>query len=660
MAALMQLPGSPQREKAMTNARAGTAPALDVITIGRASVDLYGQQIGSRLEDVTSFAKSVGGCPANIAIGTARLGLRSALLTRVGDEPFGRFLREQLAREGVNLDGLKTDPERLTALAILSVESDTSFPLLFYRENCADMALTEGDIEEAFIARARAVVVTGTHFARPGPEAAQRKAMRLMRQAGGKVVLDIDYRPNLWGLAGHDAGDKRYIASAAVSERMKTVLPGCDLIVGTEEEVLIASGESELVAALETIRALTPATIVLKRGPMGCIVYEGAIPRDLEDGIVGRGFPIEVYNVLGAGDAFMSGFLRGWLGGESLRTAATWANACGAFAVSRLLCSPESPTFAELHYFLKHGSRHRALRKDEDINHIHWATTRRRPIPSLMAFACDHRSQLEDLADRLGADPARIGGFKRLAVKAAARVAKGRPGYGMLLDEKHGREAMVEFARHSFCWLGRPVEEPGSRPLRFESGRDIGSALPEWPVDHCIKALCLYHPDDPAELKREQQETLRGLFEASRRVGREVLIEIIAGRNGPLGTDTVARALEELYALGIKPDWWKLEPQAWPAAWAAIEQVIARHDPWCRGVLLLGLDAPAEDLEASFAATAGAPIVKGFAVGRTIFMSAAEGWLSGRLDDEAAIADMAARFKALTGLWLATRGRKAA
>ena len=112
---------------------------LDVITIGRASVDLYGQQIGSRLEDVTSFAKSVGGCPANIAIGTARLGLRSALLTRVGNEQFGRFLREQLGREGVDLDGLKTDPERLTALAILSVESDKSFPLLFYRENCADM-----------------------------------------------------------------------------------------------------------------------------------------------------------------------------------------------------------------------------------------------------------------------------------------------------------------------------------------------------------------------------------------------------------------------------------------------------------------------------------------------------------------------------------------
>ena len=321
--------------------RADTGHALDVITIGRSSVDLYGQQIGSRLEDITSFAKSVGGCPANIAIGTARLGLRSALLSRVGDEQIGRYIREQMVREGVATDGIITDAERLSALVILSVENDKSFPLIFYRENCADMALDEGDVDPEFIRSARAVVVTGTHFSKPKPDAAQRKAIRLMKEAGGKVVFDIDYRPNLWGLAGHGEGDSRYIASDAVSSHLKTVLADCDLIVGTEEEVLIASGEEDLLSALKTIRALSSGTIVLKRGPMGCIVYEGAISDDLEDGIVGKGFPIEVFNVLGAGDAFMSGFLRGWLGGESLATAATWANACGAFAVSRLLCAPE-------------------------------------------------------------------------------------------------------------------------------------------------------------------------------------------------------------------------------------------------------------------------------------------------------------------------------
>jgi 5-dehydro-2-deoxygluconokinase len=215
------------------------APNLDLITIGRASVDLYGQQIGSRLEDIASFAKSVGGCPANIAIGSARLGLKSAIVTRVGDEQMGRFIREQFQREGVATDGVKADPTRLTALVLLSVESDKSFPMIFYRDNCADMALSEDDIDPAFIASSRAVLVTGTHFSQPNTEAAQRKAMRIAREHGGKIIFDIDYRPNLWGLAGHAAGDARYIASAAVSARLKTVLAECDLIVGTEEEVQI-------------------------------------------------------------------------------------------------------------------------------------------------------------------------------------------------------------------------------------------------------------------------------------------------------------------------------------------------------------------------------------------------------------------------------------
>ncbi|AZO04513.1 MULTISPECIES: 5-dehydro-2-deoxygluconokinase [unclassified Mesorhizobium] len=644
----------------MGEAVEGKYPPLDVITIGRASVDLYGQQIGSRLEDITSFAKSVGGCPANISVGTARLGLRSALLTRVGDEQMGRFIREQLRREGVSVDGLKTDKERLTALVLLSVESEGVSPMIFYRSDCADMALAEEDIDEAFIASARSVVVTGTHFSRPNSDAAQRKAIRLMKARGGKVVFDIDYRPNLWGLAGHAEGFERYVKSDRVSAQLKTVLPDCDLIVGTEEEIMIASGADDCLSALKTIRALSSATIVLKRGAKGCIVYDGPISDDLEDGIVGKGFPIEIYNVLGAGDAFMSGFLRGWLGGESFATAATWANACGAFAVSRLLCAPEYPTFEELQFFLKNGSKHLALRKDEAINHIHWATTRRRDIPSLMALACDHRVQLEDVAARVGADVSRIPDFKVLTVKAAAKVVAGRDGYGMLIDEKYGRDAMFEFARHSFSWLGRPVELPGSRPLRFEFSQDIGSQLTEWPVDHCIKCLCFYHPDDPEALKVEQQQKLRALFEAARKVGRELLVEIIAGKHGKLDDTTIPRALEELYALGIKPDWWKLEPQASAGAWAKIEQVIVRNDPWCRGVVLLGLEAPQDELVAAFAATANAPIVKGFAVGRTIFINAAEQWLAGRMSDDEAIADMASRFEQLTEAWLAARGRKAA
>ncbi len=189
--------------------QSGSRKRLDVITVGRCSVDLYGQQIGSRLEDVTSFAKSVGGCPSNIAIGTARLGLRSGLITRVGDEQMGRYVKEQMAREGVALDGIATDPARLTSLVLLSVENDKTFPLIFYRDNCADSALGEADVDEEFVKSSASVLVTGTHFSKPHTDAAQRKAMRIAKANSAKVILDIDYRPNLWGLAGHGAGEER-------------------------------------------------------------------------------------------------------------------------------------------------------------------------------------------------------------------------------------------------------------------------------------------------------------------------------------------------------------------------------------------------------------------------------------------------------------------
>jgi 5-dehydro-2-deoxygluconokinase len=627
-------------------------PTLDVIAIGRSSVDLYGQQIGGRLEDMGTFVKAVGGCPTNIAIGTARLGLKSAVITRVGDEQMGRFILEQLAREGVETKGVVTDPNRLTALVILGVRDEHSFPLIFYRTDCADAALHESEIDEAFIASAKAIVVTGTHFAIPDAATAQKKAIRFARKHGRKVVFDVDYRPNLWGLAGHAAGEERYVRSDDVTQHLQTIMADCDLIVGTEEELHAAGGSEDTLTAIRAIRALSAATIVCKRGPMGCVVFPAAIPASLEDGIKGPGFPVEVYNVLGAGDAFMSGFLRGWLRGEAVETACAWANACGAFAVSRLLCSPESPTFAELAYFLKNGSRHRALRNDAEINHVHWATTRRPQPPAIMALAIDHRSQLEEMADGLGVPRARLSAFKTLAVGAAARVADGRPGFGMLIDGTHGREALFRARDHGF-WIARPLELPGSRPLALETDAtgSLGATLAEWPVDHVAKCLCFYHPDDPAELKAAQEAVLKRVALSCRQVGREVLVEIIASRHGPLGDDTTAAVMKRLYEIGIRPDWWKLEGQPSAAAWQAIDAVIAEQDPYCRGVLLLGLDAPEDVVMQAFRVSRSATSVKGFAVGRTIFGEVARDWLSGAIDDEAATARMAQNFGNLVAAW---------
>ena len=625
---------------------------LDVITIGRASVDLYGAQVGGRLEDMGSFQKYIGGSPCNMAAGTARLGLRSALITRVGNEHMGRFIREELAREGVNVQGVKTDPDRLTALVLLGIRDEQQFPLIFYRENCADMALCEDDIDEGFIASARAVVATGTHLSNPRTEAAVMKALHLARKHGLQTALDIDYRPNLWGLAGHGDGESRFIESAAVTAKLQSTLHLFDLIVGTEEEFHIAGGTTDTIAALRAVRAVSAATLVCKRGPMGAAAFTGAIPDSLDDGDSGPGFPIEVFNVLGAGDGFMSGLLKGWLDGEPWPIALKYANACGAFAVSRHGCTPAYPSWEELQFFLNRGVVTKALRKDAALEQIHWSTNRNKDWSSMRVFAFDHRMQLEAMD---GATPEKIGAFKKLCLKAALQVSAGQLGYGILCDSRLGRDALYA-AAGTGLWIGHPVEWPGSRPLTLEPevGPDFGG-LSEWPLEHVVKVLCFYHPDDTPEMKAQQEDTVRRLFHACRRNRLEMLLEIIPSKVFPVKDTTSAEVISRFYDLGIYPDWWKLEPFATDAAYRAACDAITTRDPHVRGIVVLGLDASEAALAASLALAARHDLVKGFAIGRTIFGDAARGWLAGKLTDDQAVQDMATKYARLCGIWDAAR-----
>ncbi len=628
---------------------------LDVITIGRSSVDLYGAQVGGRLEDMGSFQKYVGGSPTNMATGTARLGLKSALITRVGDEHMGRFIREELVREGVDVRGVVTDPDRLTALVLLGIRNDSQFPLIFYRENCADMALCEDDIDPAFIAQTRAVVATGTHLSHPRTEAAVLKALRLARENGAQTALDIDYRPNLWGLSGHGDGENRFIESAAVTARLQATLHLFDLIVGTEEEFHIAGGTTDTMAALRAVRAVSQATLVCKRGPMGAAAFTGAVPATLDDGESGPGFPIEVFNVLGAGDGFMSGLLKGWLDGEPWPVALKYANACGAFAVSRHGCTPAYPSWAELQFFLSRGVQTPALRMDDALEQIHWSTNRRKDWGQIRAFAFDHRAQLEDIE---GASPDRIARFKELCLDATLAVSRGQAGYGLLCDNRLGRRALHKAAGQGL-WIARPVEWPGSRPLTLEPeiGPDYGG-LAEWPLEHVVKVLCFCHPGDAVDMQREQEAVITRLFHACRRNRLEMLLEVIPSKVAPVDDATTARLISRFYDIGIYPDWWKLEPMQTEAAWTATCAAIAARDPHVQGIVVLGLGQTEGELAAAFRLAAKHPLVKGFAVGRTIHGDAGRNWMAGRIDDAGAVALMAANYQRLCDIWDTARADK--
>ncbi len=627
--------------------------APDLICLGRAGVDLYARQIGSPLEDVASFARYIGCSSTNIACCAARQGLKTALITRVGDEDMGRFIREQLAREGVDTRLVKTDPERLTALVILGIKDRESFPLIFYRENCADMAIDAADFDADYIGKAGALLITGTHVSTDGVYRASMEALRIARAAGVRTVLDIDYRPVLWGLTGRGDGETRYVRNDRVSEHLQGILGQFDLIVGTEEEFSIAGGSEDTRESLEKVRSLTDATLVLKRGALGAVVFDGPIPADLEQGVQVEGVRVDVLNVLGAGDAFMAGFLRGWLNEEGHAASLRYANASGALVVSRHGCTPAMPTQEELDFYLAHQQRIPRPDVDPQLNYLHRVTVQPEAPQELCIHAFDHRIQFEDMADAAGADHARIGELKQLLFAATLDVLDSdglQDKGGILCDGIHGQD-VLNAATGSRLWIGRPVEMPKSRPLRFEHDQDIGTLIASWPLQQIVKCLCFFSTQDSEELRRAQERTLLQLQNACFASGHEWLAEIIPPTDDPLPVgESVLASIRRCHELGLRPDWWKI-PCIDRASAVAMGDFIATHTPHCRGIVVLGLDAPIEELGAGFKAFAGIDLVRGFAVGRSIFGEPSKRWLAGAIDDAQLQREIASRYRAVIAAW---------
>ena len=633
-----------------------TGRTLEVICLGRFAVDFYAQQIGARLEDVTSFAKYLGGSSANTAFGCARLGLKAGLISRVGDDGLGRFLLETIRREGCDISHVSIDPSRLTGAVVLGIKDRESFPLIFLRENCADMAIEEDDVEERYIAKSKALLITGTHFSTDHVGRISRLALEHARKNDVRTVLDIDYRPVLWGLTSRGDGETRYVRSDNVTAHIQGFLPLFDLVIGTIEEFNIAGGSSEIMASLRAVRAVTRATLVVKRGPLGCAVIDGAIPGSLDEAFNGEGVEVEVLNVLGAGDAFSAGFLSGWARGEAYDACCRYANACGALVVSRHGCAPAMPTRVELDYFLANAERIPRPDQDATLTRLHRVTAPRTPREEVFAFAFDHRNQFFELAQSVGADESRIPRLKELFVDAVADAdrALGLHGrIGILCDDRYGQDALNAATGRGW-WIGRPVELPGSNPLEFDRGRSIGTQLIAWPHEHVVKCLVKYHPDETIDVRLENEAQVRALYDAVQASGHELLLEIVPPADLPRAPDTVLRALKRLYNLGIRPEWWKLAPM--PATeWRAIDALIAERDPYCRGVLVLGLNAPVDKLAAGFREARASKFCRGFAVGRTIFHDPSRAWLAGEIDDKELLGRVRATFTELVAAWREAR-----
>ena len=310
-------------------------PTFDVLTMGRSCIDLYAHQTGVPITQVTSFDAYVGGCPTNISVGTRRLGLKSVLLTAVGDDQVADFVLSFLDREGVDTRFVPRKKGRRTSAVILTIMPPDKFPLTFYREGCADRELTCDDVTRAPIDEAAIVVLTGTGLSHEPGRAATLFAAERAAAAGVDVMVDLDYRADQWpSRADYSALVRQMLASAA-------------LTVGTEEEVVAAADEDNLEQAIERVLAASRGPLVVKRGGKGASVYaRDAGRRDVPP------FRIEVLNVLGAGDAFASGLIAGLRKDWPLDRAVRFGNATGAIVVTRHGCANFMPTMAEVEAFV--------------------------------------------------------------------------------------------------------------------------------------------------------------------------------------------------------------------------------------------------------------------------------------------------------------------
>ena len=321
---------------------------FDLITVGRVSMDLFALDIGASFHDITAFETGVGGSPVNIAIGTSRLGLRSIAFTAVGDDEVGRFVRHYLRGEGVNTDFIPMKGATRTGMALVGVQPPDKFPLLFYRENAADIHLTLDEAAALPLSETRAILLSGTALSRGSAHDVSLYLAEQARKTTMTTFIDLDLRADQW------------THPLSFGLHLRRVLPLCDVIIGTEEEfyaalsptpeVVMSGGnmpdKSELEALLDEFAAESRALLVLKRGDRGVTL----VRRDGHENVAG--FPVEIVNTVGAGDGFASGLIYGWSQGWEWGRAADFANACGAIVVSRQGCARALPYRQEVQDFL--------------------------------------------------------------------------------------------------------------------------------------------------------------------------------------------------------------------------------------------------------------------------------------------------------------------
>lgn len=588
---------------------------IDLISMGRVAVDLYAEQVGSHLEDVQTFRKYLGGCAGNIAVGTSRLGLKSALLSCVGADAMGKFLLRELKKNQVDVSHVSQTEDHLTSIVTLGIKPPNDFPVIYYRDNCADMQIKPEQCDKKFFAKSKALFVTATGLSEKNIRETTHFAVDLAAETKTAVIFDLDFRPAFWSLAPKGDGHLRFKSSDQVTKIYKEMLPKCTLVLGTPNEICIAGGSKSLPQAVRNIREVSNAIIIMNSLEHGCAIYTD----DLDHPLNVRSFPVRVFNSQGSSSVFISGILAGWLQGENWFDAAQLANACEAIVVTRHGCGPAIPCRAEVEYFIEKFTIDPNGSYDKKLDLIHRRCHSAEP-QNVFILRLDHDYPFEQSCDDVGRERNIISAFKNQIYQGFLKVKRNNPEFdmGIGIDERYGRDIIVD-ANNKNIPIALPIDAGGSFPVQWYDDRPLYEQILLRPANFFVQIRWQYHPDFDTSIKLRQLSQLRLLSKVCHSLNRKLLVELAIPANCNRDGKYVAKAMEQVYEHEIYPHCWKLLPMFSVSEWQLVNEVCENYDPTVNIILLGGNYIQFEDWATHFSLFKKSPFAQGFTIGRSTF-----------------------------------------
>ncbi len=597
------------------------AHTFDIVAFGPSFLDLKGEQIGCSLNNMLTFSKHVGGM-ASFAIACTRLGLKTALASALGQDDFGKFILQALKNEKIETSQIQCDDKTQTTIRFRAKHHQPATVGYPANNDC----MPKADFSPLWLKSSKALLIASSNFSN---KAWQQATLNLFTGANGpKLFLVLDEIKAL---------DQNALAH---------ILPMCSLIIGYEEDFQALYGQ-ETQAALSYLRTLTDALLVVKNDEH-CFIFSQQIPAQLQEATHFKSSSQRPWSV--AKQAFMIGFIYGWLKDFSFEKCSEYANICLSLVLSReddclsLPCQEEVVLFS--------SSLQQVVQPSLTplFEHVHYTCIRQVAQEQLFTFGFTPHQQWLKMAQMANVDETTMVKAKKLVALGIQQAAQRFPNIAILCDAKQEKE--ISDIMPKVHKLLRSFEICGEHSHQLQTDTDIVETLRQWPSHHCVNISFVYHPDDKYALRQQQEAALTHLYKVTRKLNHELCIELAPPANSLITASTYAHIMKRLYEIGIYPDWWQISSVRDQRSFEIMQRVIAENDRFCRGVLVLAPQATFDQLNLIFNNTAKQALCKGFIIGKSICQQELNLWFAQKINDEVLIDSVATNFEKAISIWL--------